>query len=125
MNHFRKQYSEDQLPIHPCLNRVSSSEQVLSNYTSRLLLTYEKIKEPEVKKLRLRTICIKNIFILTKISTIKQPQDASCTIGEANFRDQYFNMREELRSVRRARLSAERLRMKQEWELRKSNSEKT
>ncbi|XP_003426755.1 tRNA (guanine(10)-N2)-methyltransferase homolog [Nasonia vitripennis] len=99
---FRKEYSEDQLPRHPCLTLIASSEQILSNYTSRRLLTYEKTKD-------------------------SQPDDPPCTIGEANFRDQYFNMREELRSVRRARKSAERLRMKQEWELRKkmTNGDKT
>ncbi|XP_058788788.1 tRNA (guanine(10)-N2)-methyltransferase homolog [Phymastichus coffea] len=91
---FRKQYSEDQLPIHPCLKLVADSEQILSTYTSRRLLTYEKVKEAK-------------------------PDDPSCKIGEANFRDQYFNYREELRSVRRARKSAERLKLKEEWEKRK------
>ncbi|XP_014214410.1 tRNA (guanine(10)-N2)-methyltransferase homolog [Copidosoma floridanum] len=96
---FRKEYSEDQLPIHPCLKLVARSEQILSNYTSRLLLTYEKIKEPE-------------------------PNDPPCTIGEANFRDQYFNMREELRSVKRARKSADRARQKKEWEERQAANRK-
>ncbi|KAJ8675779.1 hypothetical protein QAD02_011565 [Eretmocerus hayati] len=90
---FRKEYSEDQLPVHPCLKLLACSEQILSNYTSRLLLTYEKIKEP-------------------------QPDDPPCKIGAANFRDQYFNWREELRSVRRARKNAERAQMKQDWEIR-------
>lgn len=44
----RDQYSTDQLPIHPCLRLIANSEQVLSNYTSRILLTYEKVKEPQV-----------------------------------------------------------------------------
>lgn len=39
---------EDQLPAHSCLELIANSEQVLSNYTSRRLLTYKKIKEPEV-----------------------------------------------------------------------------
>ncbi|XP_066598462.1 tRNA (guanine(10)-N2)-methyltransferase homolog isoform X3 [Prorops nasuta] len=45
---FRDQYSEDQLPSHPCLQILANCEQTLSNYTSRRLLTYVKIKEPEV-----------------------------------------------------------------------------
>lgn len=39
---------EDQLPGHSCLELIANSEQVLSNYTSRRLLTYKKVKEPEV-----------------------------------------------------------------------------
>lgn len=39
---------EDQLPAHSCLELIANSEQVLSNYTSRRLLTYKKVKEPEV-----------------------------------------------------------------------------
>ncbi|XP_011499447.1 PREDICTED: tRNA (guanine(10)-N2)-methyltransferase homolog [Ceratosolen solmsi marchali] len=98
---FRGKYSEDQLPFHPCLTLVASSEQILSNYTSRRLLTYEKIKEPET-------------------------DDPACTIGEANFRDQYFNMRKESRTVRRLRQSGERARQRMEWEMRKTtNGDKT
>lgn len=46
---FRDQYTEEQLPAHPCLELLANSEQVLSNYTSRRLLTYKKIKEPKVR----------------------------------------------------------------------------
>lgn len=45
---FRDQYTEEQLPVHPCLELLANSEQILSNCTSRRLLTYKKIKEPEV-----------------------------------------------------------------------------
>lgn len=45
---FRDQYSEHQLPTHPCLELVANSEQVLSIYTSRRLLTYKKIQDPKV-----------------------------------------------------------------------------
>lgn len=45
---FRDQYTEEQLPAHPCLELLANSEQILSNYTSRRLLTYKKIKEPKV-----------------------------------------------------------------------------
>ncbi|XP_067213095.1 tRNA (guanine(10)-N2)-methyltransferase homolog isoform X2 [Linepithema humile] len=48
---FRDQYTEDQLPAHPCLELVANSEQVLSNYTSRRLLTYKKFREPEYGKI--------------------------------------------------------------------------
>ncbi|KAF5286599.1 hypothetical protein FQR65_LT12508 [Abscondita terminalis] len=43
---FRDDYSEEGLPSHPCMNLVANSEQVLSKYTSRRLLTFEKLEEP-------------------------------------------------------------------------------
>ncbi|KAJ2947312.1 hypothetical protein O0L34_g17025 [Tuta absoluta] len=38
----RDEFDDSQLPSHPCLRLVSSSEQVLSKLTARRLLTYEK-----------------------------------------------------------------------------------
>lgn len=55
--YIRDQYVEDQLPAHPCLELIANSEQILSNYTSRRLLTYKKVKEPEVD------MCIFNVHI--------------------------------------------------------------
>lgn len=43
----RDDYSEDKLPMHPCFRLVANSEQVLTTYTSRRLLTLEKLQEPE------------------------------------------------------------------------------
>lgn len=41
-------YSEEMIPLHPCLQLISNCEQTLSSHTSRRLITMEKIKEPEV-----------------------------------------------------------------------------
>ncbi|XP_041968045.1 tRNA (guanine(10)-N2)-methyltransferase homolog isoform X2 [Aricia agestis] len=41
----RSDYSDEELPSHPCLELVANSEQVLSKLTARRLLTYEKIKD--------------------------------------------------------------------------------
>ncbi|KAJ9585076.1 hypothetical protein L9F63_020584 [Diploptera punctata] len=43
----RVDYTEDKLPTHPCFKLVANSEQVLTTYTSRRLLTLEKHQEPE------------------------------------------------------------------------------
>ena len=45
---FRSEYEEENLPNHPCFKLVGNSEQILSTYASRRLLTYEKTHEPEV-----------------------------------------------------------------------------
>lgn len=42
---YREDYIDEMIPRHNCLHLVSNSEQVLSNVTSRRLLTYEKISE--------------------------------------------------------------------------------
>lgn len=41
-------YTEEMIPLHPCLQIISNCEQTLSSHTSRRLITMEKIKEPEV-----------------------------------------------------------------------------
>jgi tRNA (guanine10-N2)-methyltransferase len=45
----RDDYSEEKLPMHPCFQLVANSEQVLTTYTSRRLLTLEKLQEPKVQ----------------------------------------------------------------------------
>lgn len=47
----RDDYSEDKLPMHPCFQLVANSEQILTTYTSRRLLTLEKLQEPQVQYL--------------------------------------------------------------------------
>ncbi|XP_033836816.1 tRNA (guanine(10)-N2)-methyltransferase homolog [Periophthalmus magnuspinnatus] len=44
---YRPDYSEEIVPLHPCLQLLSNCEQVLSSHTSRRLITMEKVKEPE------------------------------------------------------------------------------
>ena len=41
----KKDYSPEMLPSHSCFKLIANSEQSLSAYTSRRLLTYEKIDE--------------------------------------------------------------------------------
>ncbi|XP_034250406.1 tRNA (guanine(10)-N2)-methyltransferase homolog isoform X2 [Thrips palmi] len=75
----RELYNEENMPKHPCLELVANSEQVLSAYVCRRLLTYEKVSRP-----------------------------SDCMAGERtfdpsleNFRDKYFNHCEDSRQVRR------------------------
>ncbi|XP_025264263.1 tRNA (guanine(10)-N2)-methyltransferase homolog isoform X1 [Camponotus floridanus] len=95
---FRDQYTEEQLPAHPCLELLANSEQVLSNYTSRRLLTYKKIKEPKAT-------------------------DESIIMNLTDFREKYFALREETRKEKRTRKATERARRREEWE--RSNKEIT
>ncbi|XP_025991723.1 tRNA (guanine(10)-N2)-methyltransferase homolog isoform X1 [Solenopsis invicta] len=95
---FRDQYTEDQLPAHSCLELTANSEQILSNYTSRRLLTYKKVKEPE-------------------------ETDESIIMNLTDFREKYFALREETRKEKRMRKAAERARRREEWE--RSNKEVT
>ncbi|TRY97532.1 hypothetical protein DNTS_000334 [Danionella cerebrum] len=44
---YRPEYSEEMVPLHPCLTLISNCEQTLSSHTSRRLVTMEKSKEPE------------------------------------------------------------------------------
>lgn len=41
-------YSEEMVPLHPCLALISNCEQTLSSHTSRRLIAMEKTREPEV-----------------------------------------------------------------------------
>lgn len=47
MPFYRADYKESLLPKHESLKLLANSEQVLSTYVCRRLLTYEKIAEPE------------------------------------------------------------------------------
>lgn len=44
---FKEDHSEEFVPTNPSLQLLASSEQILSANTSRLLLTYRKMKEPQ------------------------------------------------------------------------------
>ncbi|XP_078052060.1 tRNA (guanine(10)-N(2))-methyltransferase TRMT11 [Augochlora pura] len=88
---FRDQYSEDHLPTHPCLELIANSEQVLSNYTSRRLLTYEKIKDP------------------------KESDEINCT-NLIDFREKYFALRNESRKEKRLKKATEKAKKRELWE---------
>lgn len=79
---FRELYCEENLPKHPCLKLVANSEQVLSAYVSRRLLTYEKVSA-----------------VNTEI--VERALEPSLDI----FRVKYFNHCEESRQVRRKKNS--------------------
>uniref|UniRef100_A0A1B0D2G0 tRNA (guanine(10)-N(2))-methyltransferase TRMT11 n=1 Tax=Phlebotomus papatasi TaxID=29031 RepID=A0A1B0D2G0_PHLPP len=40
---FREDYTDSSLPSHPCMDLVANSEQILSAFSSRRLLTFEKV----------------------------------------------------------------------------------
>ncbi|XP_076668451.1 tRNA (guanine(10)-N(2))-methyltransferase TRMT11 isoform X1 [Andrena cerasifolii] len=88
---FRDQYSENQLPTHPCLELIANSEQVLSNYTSRRLLTYKKIKNPE-------------------------ESDETISTNLTDFREQYFALRNESRKEKRMKKAVEKAKNRELWE---------
>lgn len=46
MPFYRADYKESMVPRHDCLSLLANSEQVLSTYVCRRLLTYEKVVEP-------------------------------------------------------------------------------
>lgn len=88
---FRDQYSEDQLPTHPCLELIANSEQVLSNYTSRRLLTYKKVKDPK-------------------------ESDEIISTNLVDFREQYFALRNESRREKRMKKAVEKAKKRELWE---------
>lgn len=45
---FREYYDDVQMPKHSCFKLIGNCEQVLTTFTSRRLLIYEKIKTPQV-----------------------------------------------------------------------------
>jgi len=45
---FRQDYSEMQMPRHSCFELIGNCEQVLTTFTARRLLVFEKIKIPQV-----------------------------------------------------------------------------
>ncbi|XP_017781045.1 PREDICTED: tRNA (guanine(10)-N2)-methyltransferase homolog [Nicrophorus vespilloides] len=90
---FRDDYSEDDLPRHPCMKLEANSEQVLTKHTSRRLLTYEKIAEYD------------------------NCEDVENTIKD--FRYKYYETREESRQERRSRKAELRAKGRLEAERRK------
>lgn len=80
---FREDYSEEKLPSHTCLTLVGNSEQVLSKFTSRRLLTYEKFKNPD-------------------------NEEFTCDNNIVDFRFKYYKQREETRKERRTKKAEER-----------------
>lgn len=45
---FRPDYEDIHMPRHSCFKLIGNCEQVLTTFTARRLLVYEKIKMPEV-----------------------------------------------------------------------------
>ncbi|XP_012141923.2 tRNA (guanine(10)-N(2))-methyltransferase TRMT11 isoform X1 [Megachile rotundata] len=88
---FRDQYSEQHLPTHPCLELIANSEQVLSNYTSRRLLTYKKIKDPK-------------------------ESDEVISTNLIDFREKYFALRNESRKEKRQKKAVEKAKNRELWE---------
>ncbi|XP_053970660.1 tRNA (guanine(10)-N2)-methyltransferase homolog [Hylaeus volcanicus] len=88
---FRDQYSDLQLPTHTCLELIANSEQVLSNYTSRRLLTYRKIKNPK-------------------------ESDETISSNLTDFREQYFALRNESRKEKRLKKAGEKAKNRELWE---------
>lgn len=76
---YREDYNESCLPSHPCLRIIANCEQVLSKYTARRLLTFEKISNVDD-------------------NTVLDPEDVP-----SDFREKYFNHREETRKERKLR----------------------
>lgn len=85
----REDYTESTLPAHSCLKLVANSEQVLSQYTSRRLLTYEKIKEPSIDDLEVKTLCNVTTTQLGNEQKEVSPEKSAGTTSD--FRERYFN----------------------------------
>lgn len=47
---FRQDYNEIQMPRHSCFKLIGNCEQVLTTFTARRLLVFEKIKIPQVNQ---------------------------------------------------------------------------
>lgn len=45
---FRPDYEDSQMPRHSCFKLIGNCEQVLTTFTARRLLVFEKTKNPEV-----------------------------------------------------------------------------
>ena len=94
----RDDYGEDKLPMHPCFQLVANSEQVLTTYTSRRLLTLEKLQEPKVKyytNLRFISIYFVSVFKcltvcyqawhVSSVADIRQPFAGDTTIYYSSY----------------------------------------
>lgn len=89
---YREDYHDDKVPTHPCLQLITNCEQILSCYTSRRLLTYEKISNDN------------NLNIETKTTTVNDLTTTTTTTKNSNsmdFREKYFNHAEVSRKERR------------------------
>ncbi|GAB0091897.1 tRNA (guanine(10)-N2)-methyltransferase homolog [Sergentomyia squamirostris] len=86
----RPEYSDDTLPSHPCMKLVANSEQILSTYSSRRLLTYEKIAEGK--------------------DSPATSTDEGILETNMNFREKFFFHREETRKERRLYKVQQRIR---------------
>lgn len=87
---YREDYCDEKLPNHSCFEIISNSEQVLSGFTSRRLITYEKIAEPDDNEV------------------------LSCDTNGIDFRSRYFCPYEETRKERRLKKAELRVIGKQE-----------
>lgn len=87
---YREDYSDERIPTHSSLQIVANSEQILSGYSSRRLITYEKIAEPTDDGLNV------------------------CDSNGIDFRSRYFCPYEESRKERRQRKAELRVIGKQE-----------
>ncbi|CAH2040165.1 unnamed protein product, partial [Iphiclides podalirius] len=94
----RDEYDEKHLPRHPRLQLVANSEQVISRWTARRLLTYQKLKV----------------------------QDSSATTDPLaiapNFREKYFSVGETTRKERKEKRAADML-ANAEWRARATNDQ--
>uniref|UniRef100_A0A6J0TH37 tRNA (guanine(10)-N(2))-methyltransferase TRMT11 n=1 Tax=Pogona vitticeps TaxID=103695 RepID=A0A6J0TH37_9SAUR len=72
---YKPEYTEEIIPQHPCLKRISNCEQTLSSHMSRRLITMEKVKEFEDED--------RDSYIL----------DNQCLLYKSHnsFRDKYFS----------------------------------
>ncbi|XP_026478300.1 tRNA (guanine(10)-N2)-methyltransferase homolog [Ctenocephalides felis] len=88
---FRKDYDESFLPKHKQLSLIANSEQVLSNHTSRRMLTYEKLPED---------------------SQVNDDFDDSSTTAVLEYRHKYFVHSEGTRKEKRLKRHEEQERTK-------------
>ncbi|OQR68179.1 tRNA (guanine(10)-N2)-methyltransferase-like [Tropilaelaps mercedesae] len=79
-NEFLNSFYSPALPYHPCLQFISASEQKLTSHSSRILLTYEKVKEPQNDELE---------------------RSCGTTVHTINFREKYFAKRDTDQKVAR------------------------
>lgn len=70
---------------------IANSEQILSNYTSRRLLTYKKVKDPK-------------------------ESDEIISTNLIDFREKYFALRNESRREKRMKKAVEKAKKREIWE---------
>lgn len=102
---FREDYDVKRLPSHPNLKLIGNSEQILSKYTSRRLLTYERLNNVNINE-----------------------DDDDCSEENntiQDFRAKYFEIREEARKERRMKKAAVRERDRLDAESKRKIKEKS